>query len=57
MKQPHVWVVEMLEDGEWKICGVRLADNKTHARQLLATERLWYPENKFRVAKYVREKP
>ena len=53
-KQPHVWVVEMEGKGKWIPCS-SCANSRAVARRKMPVWGLGNPNDKFRVAKYVRE--
>lgn len=54
-RKPHVWVIEMYCSRQWKPC--RDAHiSREDARRRLVTWRSVFPDDKFRIAPYVRSK-
>ena len=54
MKTPHVWIIEMLENGRWTPCA-----SASLTKYYAKLDKKWYeegnPDYKFRIRKYVRE--
>jgi len=55
--KPHVWIIEILLNGKWEPtvgCGIGKSDTLMFMRAEWKSNN---PSDKFRVTKYIREKP
>jgi len=52
-QEPHIWIVEIFEDGKWKPCAEASLDKVTAVTRMVQWKQD-YQSNRFRVRKYVR---